>query len=396
MKIIRLLFFLFILNSCNKYLGTIDPDYIPKNEVDEVLSSNIEILESDDYINFGSVIYPKSKVLEKELNLNKFKKIASLDKNSKVYSNINNIYYSKKNLLTKISKSNLEKRIDYKINFDKGEYIIKIVENSKNIFFITNKSKLFRLNDNIFKLEIDLETYINSKPILLDNSILIFSVFGNVFEYDFKNNIAVKKGYFIPNHGTSLKSNSYLYKDLRSYLFNTGTLIFLNKFNNQYQPNYYVDDLNILSTMDLFEEFIDAPFEFENYLYFIEKNGFLSTFNPLTSEILWEININSAIEDFIFSDKGYLALLTKNKILLLDKKGKIVIDILHGVNSPISFLISLNEIYIFHKKGVSVFDINKKEPIKSIKLNFYNDIDILNFKSDLFIKDSKSLYKLSE
>ena len=396
MKIISFLFFLFILNSCNKYLGTIDPDYIPKNEVDEVLSSNIEILDNYDHINFGSVMYPKSKVIEKELNLTKLKKIASINKNSKIYSNINNIYYSKKNYLTEISKNNLEKRIKHKLDFDKDEYIIKIIESAKNIFLLTNKSKLFRLNDNTLKLEIDLETYINSNPILLDDRILIFTVFGNVFEYNFKNNIAVQKGNFIPNHGTTLTSNSYLYNDLRSYLFNSGTLIFINKINNQYQPNYFVEDLNILSSMDTFDDFIDAPFEYENYLYFIEKNGFLSIFNPLTSEILWELNISSPIEDFIFSNNGYLALLTKNKILFLDKKGKIVLDILHGVKSPVSFLISFNEIYIFHKKGVTIFDISTKEQIESIKLNFYNDIDILNFESDLFIKDSKSLYKLSE
>ena len=36
MKIVKLFGFLLLLTSCNQYLGTIEPDYIPQNEVEEV------------------------------------------------------------------------------------------------------------------------------------------------------------------------------------------------------------------------------------------------------------------------------------------------------------------------------------------------------------------------
>ena len=38
MKKIKFLIFLLALSSCNKYLGTVDPDYTPINEVTEIFS----------------------------------------------------------------------------------------------------------------------------------------------------------------------------------------------------------------------------------------------------------------------------------------------------------------------------------------------------------------------
>ena len=39
MKIIKFLIFLIYLSSCNKYVGSVDPDYIPTNEVSEIFSN---------------------------------------------------------------------------------------------------------------------------------------------------------------------------------------------------------------------------------------------------------------------------------------------------------------------------------------------------------------------
>ena len=38
MKKIKFLIFLLALSSCNQYLGTVDPDYTPTNEVTEIFS----------------------------------------------------------------------------------------------------------------------------------------------------------------------------------------------------------------------------------------------------------------------------------------------------------------------------------------------------------------------
>ena len=396
MRLIKLFFFLFLLSSCNKYLGVIEPDYSPSKEVTEIFSSNVNIFNLKEDINFGNTKYPYSKSFNENINFLKLQKIANINEKTKVYSNNDNIFYTKKNLLIKINKSNKKNKVEYKIVLNKDERIIHIYENNDLIYLLTNKSKLFKLEDESLKLEFDFEIYINSNALLLEEKMIIFSVFGDVLEIDLSTYVINNKGKFSPLYGLSFASNSYLYDEYRSYLFNSGTLIFLRKSDNHLQSNYYLEDLNILTSMNIYEDFIDSPFEFNNYLYFIEKKGFLSVFNPKTSEILWEIDFNSSIKDYSFSDKGYLALLTNNKISIIDNRGIIRFDFLHEIEDPISFLISSNEISIFNSNGINIFDINSKQKIDFIKSKFNSQLEIINFKSEIFINDTKSLYQISE
>jgi len=396
MRLIKLFFFLFLLSSCNKYLGTVEPDYSPSKEVTEIFSSNLNILDSKEGIIFGLTKYPYSKSFSKNFNFSNMQKIANINEGTEVYSNNNNIFFTKKNLLTKINKSDNKNKIDYKIVIDKDEEIIQIYEKNDQIFLLTNKSKLFKLVDDVLNLELDLETYINSNPILLEDKMIIFSVFGDVLEIDLIKYDIKNKGTLLPLYGFSTNSNSYQYGEYRSYLFNSGSMIFLNMFDNQLQSNYYLEDLNILSSMNIFEEFVDAPFAFNDYLYFIEKKGFLSVFNPITSEILWEVDINSSIKDYSLSDQGNLALLTTNKIFILDDNGRLRFEFLHEIEDPISFIISSNDISIFNSNGINVFDINSKQKKDFIKSKFNSQLKIINFKSDIFINDTKVLYQISE
>ena len=46
MKKIKFIIFLLALSSCNKYLGTVDPDYTPTKEVTEIFSD----FKNDNYI----------------------------------------------------------------------------------------------------------------------------------------------------------------------------------------------------------------------------------------------------------------------------------------------------------------------------------------------------------
>jgi hypothetical protein len=396
MRLIKLFFFLFLLSSCNKYLGTVEPDYSPSKEVTEIFSSNLNILDSKEGIIFGLTKYPYSKSFSKNFNFSNMQKIANINEGTEVYSNNNNIFFTKKNLLTKINKSDNKNKIDYKIVIDKDEEIIQIYEKNDQIFLLTNKSKLFKLVDDVLNLELDLDTYINSNPILLEDKMIIFSVFCEVLELDLIKYDIKNKGTLLPLYGFSTNSNSYQYGEYRSYLFNSGSMIFLNMFDNQLQSNYYLEDLNILSSMNTFEEFVDAPFAFNDYLYFIEKKGFLSVFNPITSEILWEVDINSSIKDYSLSDQGNLALLTTNKIFILDDNGRLRFEFLHEIEDPISFIISSNDISIFNNNGINVFDISSKQKKDFIKSKFNSQLKIINFKSDIFINDTKVLYQISE
>ena len=396
MNLIKLFFFLFLLSSCNKYLGKIEPDYSPSKEVTQIFSSDTKVVNFEKDIIFGSTKYPSSKSFSKNLNFSNMQKIATSNEDTKIYSNSNNIFFSKKNLLIKINKNDKKNKSEFKIVLDKDEKIIYIFEKNDQIFTLTNKSKLFKIIDDTLNLELDLKTFINSNPLLLEEKLLIFSVFGEVLEMDLLTYDIKNKGTFLTQYGLSSNFSTNSYNEYRSYLFNSGTLIFLDKSNNQHQLNYYLDDLNILSSMNIFEEFVDTPFINDNYLYFIEKKGFLSVFNPITSDILWELDINSSIKDYAFSDKGYLALLTNNKIFIIDNKGIIRFDFFHEIEDPISFLILSNEISIFNNNGINIFDINSKQNIDFIKSKFNSQLEFINFESDIFIKDTKALYQISE
>ena len=95
MRLIKLFFFLFLLSSCNKYLGVVEPDYSPSRGVTELFSSNTNIVDLKEDINFGTTKYPFSKSFNENVNFLKLKKIANINENTKVYSDNDNIFYSK-------------------------------------------------------------------------------------------------------------------------------------------------------------------------------------------------------------------------------------------------------------------------------------------------------------
>ena len=158
MRLIKLFFFLFLLSSCNKYLGTVEPDYSPSKEVTEILSSNVNFIDLKEDIIFGPTKYPYSKSFNKNVNFLKLEKIANINENTKVYSNNNNIFFTKKNLLIKINKSDKKNKVEYKITLNKDERIIHIYENNDQIFLLTNQSKLFKFEDESLNLEKNFET----------------------------------------------------------------------------------------------------------------------------------------------------------------------------------------------------------------------------------------------
>ena len=396
MKLIKIFFCLLTLSSCNKYLGTLEPDYVPVNEVTNFLQSNINLKQMKGDIVFKKIKYPSLKNINDISYSSKIEKIISLDSDSVIYANSEEIFLTKKGSVIRMNENNFKIEFEYNLDLDKDENIILIEEYNETLLILSNKLKLFKLNQDTFDLVLDYETFINSNPIILDNNILVFSVFGEILHISLDSNTIEKKGKFADSHGTSLKSNSYLYDNLRSHLFNSGTLIFIDKLNYELQSVYFLEDLNILTSLDLFDELIDAPFEFEQHLYFIDKKGLISVFNPITSNILWEVNINSVINDYLFSEDGNLYILSNNKILILNKEGSYVYDLVIDIENPSFFLMNLNEFFVFNSDGIVAFDLNSKKQNKFIKSKFYGQLDLINTQSNIFIKDNKSLYKISE
>ena len=394
MKIVKLIGFLLLLSSCNQYLGTVEPDYIPKNEVEEVFLNKTLALESNDEFKIGKVFYPDNK----KFDLNKpfeIKKIANIDKKSQFLILENEIYYNKKNDLFSITKTDFKEKNSYEIEINKDEEIILISSLDSDLYILTNKGKVFKSTQNSFEIILDLRVFLSQNTISQSSKIITFSVFGEIIEINLENNTFDITGNFIVNHGITNSSNTYPYNNSNVILYNSGTLIFLKQTDNIPETNYYLEDLNILSQVGIFEEFIDTPFNIDNFFYFIEKKGLISIFNPLTSEILWETDISSPIIDYLIDEEKNLFILTFNKIYIFSSQGYLQKEIDHSQENPFNFWTDGKYLYLANQDGISMINFNG-ELINSIKQKFVDFLKLFKSNNQYYFADSKNLYTLSE
>ena len=394
MKIVKLFGFLLLLTSCNQYLGTIEPDYIPQNEVEEVFLNKTRALESDDEFKIGEVFYPDNKKFDLNEILD-FKKIASIDKNSQFLILENEIYYNKKNDLFSLTKKDFKKNNSFEIEINKDEEIILISSFDNELYILTNKGKVFKSIQNGFEIILDLQVFLSQNTISQSSKIITFSVFGEIIEINLENNTFVTTGNFAINHGITNSSNTYPYNNSNVILYNSGTLIFLNQTDNTPETNYYLEDLNILSQVGTFEEFLDTPFNIDNFFYFIEKKGLISIFNPLTSEILWETDISSPIVDYFIDEERNLFILTFNKIFIFSSQGYLQKEIAHSQENPFNFWTDGESLYLANQDGISVINFNG-ELINSIKQKFTDFLKFFKSNNQYYFVDSRNLYTLSE
>jgi len=116
----------------------------------------------------------------------------------------------------------------------------------------------------------------------------------------------------------------------------------------------------------------------------------------LISEFLWEVNINSPIKDFNFSEDGKLLILSNSDILILDYDGTLLNTIEHTNETPLKLLSEKDKILVIDEKGIEILDIKTGSQINFIKNKFDGVVEYLSSNSKIYIKDNKYLYKLSE
>ncbi|OUW67738.1 MAG: hypothetical protein CBD62_02855 [Candidatus Pelagibacter sp. TMED202] len=395
MKKIRFLILLVTLTSCNQYLGTIEPDYSPLNEVTEIFSNT----RNDNYIlevDFGDIIYPK--IINPSLIINNLRidKIINTDKNSTVNFLNDKIFLSKDKIIYVIDNKNEDNNFEYKLNLNKDEEVLHIFEYKYEIYILTNTSHLFTIDGQDLIDLGDFEVFTNIKPFLLDNSLIIFSAFGDIYEINLDYISISKIDNIISNPGLSIKSNIFQNQENLYYLFNTGTLITFGKKNYDYYDNYILEDLNILTSLGAFNELVDSPFSHDEYLYFLDRSGKIAVYNPVYSDILWELDINDTIQSYLFSKDGYLILLTFDKILILSNNGDIINSYTHKKESPLSFFSIQGNIYLILEEGISKLNLNNKSEDVFFKNKFTSNLDIYYQDQSIYLKDDKSLFKLSE
>ncbi len=394
MKKIKFLIFLIVLSSCNQYLGTVDPDYTPTNEVTEIFSD----FKNNNYIKevkFGDIIFPK--VVNSSFNINnlEIEKITNINKNSIVNFVNEKIFISNDETIYSIDKNN-QNKFEYELNLNKDEEIISIFKFNENIHILTNRSRIFVIDGKSISEIADYNIFINTNPIILHKNLILLSVFGDIYDVKLDDYSILKKENFILNSGISVKSNLFEDKTNLYYLFNAGTLLTFDKNNFDFYNNYLLEDLNILTSFDRFSELIDTPFSYNEYLYFLDRSGKIAVYNPVSSDILWELDINDTIISYLFSNDGYLILMTFNEVLILSDNGNIINSYYHNKESPISIFNIQENLYLISEEGISKLNLNDKREVSFYKNKFTNNLEIYYQEQNIYLKDDKSLFKLSE
>ena len=395
MKKIKFLILFIALTSCNQYLGTVDPDYTPSNEVTEIFSN----AQNDTYnskVDFGNIIYPREINLSLSINNLKLDKIMNTDRNSVVNFLHDKIILSKDKKIYVIDNKNESNNFEYELNLSKDEKIIHFFGYRDEIYLLTNRSKISVINDqNIVDIG-NYGVFTNATPIVLNETLIIFSVFGDIYEINLDDKSISKKDNFNSKPGISIKSNIFEDQTKLYYLFNSGTLLTFDKNNYDYLNNYILEDLNILSSLGVFNELVDSPFSYNKYLYFLDSSGKIAVYNPISSDILWELDINETILSYLFSNDGYLILLTSDKILILSNNGNIINSYAHNKELPLSILNLDGNIHLISEEGISKLNLNDKREDFFYKNKFTSNSYIYYQDQNIYLKDDKSLFKLSE
>ncbi len=386
-----LLLFFIIISSCNEYIGTIEENYEPTKTISDIFINDNTYKEIDN-IFISKIIYPIAINEDNFRNFENIRKILSIQQNTQIIFLDDKYYlYSENTISASYFDGN---KIKIKIDLEKDEKIISLFKYKSEIYFLTNRSKLFKLKNESYKLILDYEIFISPHPIIIDNIIILFSVFGEAIEINLNDNNASNKGSFLINYGILDNYKSNKFDESIFYLYNSGTLLTLDKNSYLIKNNYYLEDLNILSNIGTFSDLLDTPFFYNDYFYFIDRSGLISTFNPINANIFWEIDISNSIEDYLFSINGYLILLTFDDVMIYNKNGELVKIFKHNVENPISIFGINEEIHIISEKGINSFNINSKTQINFIKNKFTTQIDLYLNNSNIYLKDDKHIFIL--
>lgn len=395
MKIFNLICFFLIVSSCSR-LDPISPDYIPKEQLKEVFQNNQKLLTDNYEYNLKKVLFPQDKYLNKIFDYRSIKRFAKIEKDTIYLSNNKYFVYSKSKKIYFYNIDNLEMAISLSIDIAKEEKIYFITEINNEIYLLTNRAKLFKLVDNQFILLINFDLFLNKNIFKNDNKILAFSVFGSLLEIDPIKSTLNYKGNFNVNDGYASLFSINSYSDSYQTLYNSGTAVFINKNDNMLFDNYYIEDLNILTSNYQFKEFLDTPFYYNNYLYFIDIDGMISVFNPISSEFLWEVNLNSSILDYLFDENGYLLILTDDKFILFDSKGNLKIEHSHEIDKPLNFWKDEINLYISKSDTIEIFEINTFDKLDSIKTKINGSPKFFSAYNNHFLIDDFNIFILSE
>ena len=88
--------------------------------------------------------------------------------------------------------------------------------------------------------------------------------------------------------------------------------------------------------------------------------------------------------------------MTFNKILIISDNGNIIYSYSHNKESPISIFNIQENIYLISDQGISKLNLKDKKDDILYKNKFTNNLEIFFKDQIIYLKDDKSLFKLSE
>ena len=88
--------------------------------------------------------------------------------------------------------------------------------------------------------------------------------------------------------------------------------------------------------------------------------------------------------------------MTFNEVLILSNNGKIIYSYSHNKESPISIFNIQENLYLISEEGISKLNLNDKREVSFYKNKFTNNLEIYYQEQNIYLKDDKSLFKLSE
>ena len=395
MKIVKFLLFFLILSSCNKYLGTIEPDYEPSNEVTNIFEKDFSLSSPANNFKINEKNFLKNKkYLSTNSSFKEINKLISLDSKSKIFFINDNLISSSNDEVKITSLNNFKILGKYDLSLEKNELVLDIISYKDKILILTNQSSLYEITEDKILLVNRFDVLSEIKPVLIRGDFYIFSVFGELYKLDLSNYTLVSQGKFATNFGLSVLSDVDSYQNFSSYLFNSGTPVFINEKTMSVEDTYFFEDLNILTSLGTFDDLISVPISLSENLLFIDRSGKISLFNPFNSIISWELDLKESIVDFIYSDNEELIILTASNLVFV-QKGLISYKISHLIENPFKIYLNNSDLHIISDTGISNF--NETGTFNNLlKQNFKGTVDIIINNSAIYIKDSKALYTLSE
>ena len=406
LMIFRIIVFSLILSGCgNKYFGTVDDDYTPTKKIIylnnyevEFSVNNLELLPELLFKNFD--IFQAPKLNLKTVNFSKIKKIFKNESISNIVDFDNSLIYIAKNYsLKSFSNNKIYSKSVLPKNFRKNNNQFKIVLENNTLFVISDYGEIFKISQNwSFEPLASANkkiNFINSHEgkflfIDLNGTLLTFDTIQNTFNisdimdvnYGFNN-----KNYDIRNYNNLLFHN-----------INTKTFAIIDLNNYKFINKYVLDSLNILSSIGDVEGLVNTPLIVENGVIFVSEKGKIFNFDINNDEIIWNLDLNEIVIDFISSPNGLILITDTNMHVYETINGKLISKNKHNVFNPTLISLINSKLLVIGQNNLNFIDFNPYNFDASSIIKFKNNnIDSIGYSNgNYFLKNKDNIYTLSE